>query len=85
MQTSTRASALRAAIEAAVDTVATVQVYPWRTRISIDLPAPGHPGWPALLAALRQADRWGHLHQMAGSTVWADITSTDNTGDDDDD
>lgn len=42
-------------------------------RLSFAEPAPAGPWWPILVAALRQADRWGHLHLASGSTVWAEI------------
>ena len=78
-----RVDRLRKEIREAVGVEASVDVSPWMTRVSLPRPDTSHPGWPALIEALRRSGgRWGNLATADGSYVWAELQEDDREGSD---
>lgn len=75
-----RVDRLRARIRDAVQVEASVEVRPWATKVVIPRPHSRHPGWPALIEALRsEGGRWGNLETAAeGAITWVELREDDD-------
>lgn len=75
MQISTRAAALRAALERAAGAVATAgEPAPGRVRFTAPVPAGcTAERWAAILRALDSSDTWGSTDATGRTQVWAEI------------
>lgn len=80
-QPSGRVAQLRAALEAAVDTVATVAPVGSRTRITVAIgPDVSHEQYGAALRLVQSADRWGGSKAGDPPALWGDIDESAGSG-----
>ena len=74
-----RVEQLRTAILGAVQQEVSVEPTVWGARVSVPRPDTDHPGWPALLSALRASGgRWGVRATAEESTVWVELVDGDD-------
>lgn len=73
MSISLRAAALRAALERATGT----PVHPLTTdagiRLTVAALDDGDRAWPAVLEAMRSADRWGSTNTAGTTEIWVEV------------
>jgi hypothetical protein len=70
---SLRAAALRAALERALNEPVHLLTVDGATRISAPAPPADADSWPAVMTALRSADRWGSDNTTGAPEVWAEV------------
>lgn len=73
MPISLRAAALRAALERATGVPVHLLATDSGMRLYIPAPDDGDPAWPAVLEAMRSADRWGSTNANGSSEIWVEV------------